>query len=319
MKITTKIAGVTAAVVATYLITQSLAANSTSAVLPDKAQAVVTLTESNVLSLNNEVNADTMAALMSKALELDSKVKSNDPLYLVLYTPGGDIQAGLEAIEFLNSLNRPVHTVTIFSASMGFQMVQGLGNRYITHFGTLMAHKAKGSFQGEFPGQLDSRYNYYLKKLGELDRITASKSRGKLTVDSFKALYENEYWIDGFDAVDAGLADGEVIVKCDQSLNGTHDDTIEFFGMKITLVFSNCPMITSPVAVGTKMATNKGTMTVEEFVARHGVIERPNFVTSITTDIPIAIMDKGVTIEMIQNKVKEIKTKYSKRPEVVRY
>jgi len=184
----------------------------------------LTLTRDNTIVLRDEVTQDSTAKVMAEAQRLDSKLKSNEPMYLVLDTPGGSIQSGLEMITFLKSLNRPVHTVTLFAASMGFQTVQGLGTRYITPFGTLMAHKARGGFQGEFPGQIDSRYVYYLKRLAELDRIAVSRSKGKYTEKTFAALYENEHWVDGFNAVQEGLADEVVGVKCDHSLNGTRGE-----------------------------------------------------------------------------------------------
>jgi ATP-dependent Clp protease protease subunit len=235
----------------------------------DKTSELV-LNSDNTIILDDEVNDETVARVTHKAQQMDSKLKSGDPIYLVLYTPGGSIQAGLEMITMLKGLNRPVHTVTLFAASMGFQTVQGLGTRYITPFGTLMAHKARGQFSGEFPGQIDSRYVYYIKRLNELDRITVSRSGGKLTEKSFKELYADEVWIDGFDAKNYGLADQVVTIKCDASLNGTRDNILNFMGFSIKLVLSACPLIMGPLEIVPLMQTDQGLIPLNEFLAKGG-------------------------------------------------
>jgi ATP-dependent protease ClpP protease subunit len=56
----------------------------------------------------------------------NQRFSSNEPIYLFLNTPGGSIQTGLEIIESLKGLDRPVSTVTLFAASMGFQIAQNL-------------------------------------------------------------------------------------------------------------------------------------------------------------------------------------------------
>jgi ATP-dependent protease ClpP protease subunit len=291
---------VKAALVAVAFAGTIAVVNQTSPAENKSDKKEIVLTDKNTLSLTSEVSDASMAALMSKAMALDSKTKSNDPIYLVLYTPGGSIQAGLEAIEFLKSLNRPVHTVTIFAASMGFQMVQGLGNRYITRFGTLMAHKAKGSFAGEFPGQIDSRYTYYVKKLNELDNITVGRTGGKLTDAAFKALYENEYWVDGFDALGKGLVDEVTAVRCDASLSGTREETESFLGFSVKLNFSKCPMIIAPVGAEAEVLTsNMGILPLPVFLQKGGVFG----VISTVTNVPHPTM-LNLTLDEI-NKTKD--------------
>jgi ATP-dependent protease ClpP protease subunit len=280
----------------------------------------VTLTSDNVLILNDAVDGETVAKIMKKATELNAKLPSKEPIYLVLYTPGGSIQDGIEMITFLKSLNRPVHTISIFAASMGFQTVQGLGERYVTEFGTLMAHKAKGSFSGEFPGQIDSRYVYYLQRLNELDKKVVARSKGKLTMEKFRAMYENEHWVEGQAAVNEGLADSVVTVRCDQSLSGTHQQVYNFFGFTIALQYSNCPMITSPIAVEVMVHTDRGMVNLDKFLQMGGSLvkkstyERQQEIEINKTvlgpnklpDVP-EISVEGVTIEKINAEITKIK------------
>lgn len=278
------------------------------------------LTSDNVIVLNQEFDDMTTATVMKQAQDLDAKLKSNEALYLVLYTPGGSIQAGLELIEFFNGLNRPVHTVTLFAASMGFQTVQGIkGSRYITKYGTLMAHKPRGGFIGEFPGQIDSRLGYYLKRINELDETVVKRSNGKYKdIKEWQAVYANEHWVDGFNAINEGLVDSIVSLKCDHSLNGNAVVPYHFFGFTIMVTFSKCPAIQGPLGVEAQIHTNKGVMPVAEFLAKGGIFPKailPQIGSSSSNDYTyydpntLIATTQGLTIEIINAKVNELKEK----------
>lgn len=213
----------------------------------------VTLTKDNTLVMNDYFEGETVAKVEQLAKTLDAKIPTGEPLYLVIDSGGGSIEAGIELIENLNTLNRPVRTITIFSASMGFQTVQGVkGNRLVLENGTLMSHKARGFFYGEFPGQLDSRYAHYLKRVQRLDKKAVERTKGKLNDKSYAAAIQNEMWCDGQDCVNAGYADQVVTAACDQSMKGEHNriaDRFLYMGHTIEIVetMSNCPLVTSPL------------------------------------------------------------------------
>ncbi len=213
----------------------------------------IVLTKDNMLVMNDIFEDETVANLIARAKELDGKLKSNDPLFLVIKSPGGSIDAGIELIENLNNLNHTVHTLTIFSASMGFQTVQGIkGKRLVLANGTLMSHKARGSFSGEFPGQLDSRYAYYLNRVIRLDKTAAARTGGKHTLKSYQSLIENEYWCDGDDCIKQGFADYIANASCDASLNGKHNklaDRFMYMGhiVEIIEIYSDCALNSNPL------------------------------------------------------------------------
>lgn len=240
----------------------------------EKSTREIILTDDNLVTLRDSFNDSSVSEVIQRIKALDAKLSSGYPIYLFLDTPGGSIQKGLELMEFVKGLNRPVHTITLFAASMGFQTVQGLGERYVLYHSALMSHKARGSFSGEFGGglsQLDARFAFWLKRIDQLDRQTVSRTKGKQTLESYRRSYDNELWLTGEEAVAAGYADEVVSVKCDSTVNGTEQSEIDLMFFSVTVTFSKCPVNTAPLAVSASIMTNKGKLTLEEFLAKGGV------------------------------------------------
>lgn len=237
------------------------------------ARKEIVLTKDNTLILNQAFTGQSVSTLIGQAKKLDANMKSGYPIYLFLNTPGGSVQAGLELIEFFRGVNRPVHTITLFAASMGWQLVQNLGQRYVLQYGVLMSHKASGGFRGEFGGggsQLDSRYHLWLRRLGMLDQQTVDRTNGKKTLKQYQSEYDNELWLNGAEAVERGYADAVVNIRCDNTLEGTTSNEVRAFGFNIAVDFDKCPLRTSPVSVTSELRTNKGYMSLDKFMSSGG-------------------------------------------------
>lgn len=234
----------------------------------------IQFTKKNTLVLNDAVMPDTVAALIEEARRMDSEMKSGEPIYLFLNTPGGSIQDGLELIENLKSLNRPVHTVSLFAASMGFQIVQNLGQRYVLENSVLMSHEAYGGFKGSFShgsSQLDAIYGLWLKRIEEMDKITVARTNGKQTLESYRKAYSKDLWLTGQQSVEGGYADQVVSARCDTSMSGTKSQIVYFMGMPIQLIFSECPLNVNILDIQVLVPTNKGLIRLTDFLAAGGV------------------------------------------------
>ncbi len=238
--------------------------------------ADVILSDRNALSLKGEVSDESVGKLIKQLRELDTDKEAGEPIYLVLYTPGGSIQAGLELIEAAKGMRRPVKTITIFAASMGFQTAQNLEERLILESGVLMSHKARGGYTGEFDSgnesQLDSRISLWKQRIKELDLKTVERTKGKQTLQSYMKAYENELWLTGHQAVEGGYADRTATVRCDSSLNSSEEQVFSSFGMEVRVKFSRCPLQTGPESVEMHIKTNRGTMAIEEFTSKGGIL-----------------------------------------------
>lgn len=208
----------------------------------------ITLTDQNTLALNGQVDGNSMQGLMSGLQELN-KIQTDEPIYLVINSPGGSVYDGFDFIRFAETSKRPIHTVTIFAASMAFQIVEALGNRYVTSYSTLMSHKASGGFKGEFPGQLDSRYAHVLSHIIEQDKHVIKRTNGKQTLESYAQLIQNEYWANSSKAINDGFADEQVSVECSESLQGNVEKEIDLGFFSANVIFSKCPLITEPLGI----------------------------------------------------------------------
>lgn len=276
-----------------------------------KKGSEITLTTDNLVIMRSDFNPSSVSKVIEETHALDSKLPSGYPIYLFLYTPGGSITAGLEMFEALKGLNRPVHTITLFAASMGFQTVQQLGKRYILKYGTLMSHKARGGFQGEFgdgESQLDSRYGQWLRLIGILDADTVARTNKKQTLQSYRAAYAPELWLNGEEAVKQGYADEVVTLKCDSELNKKETSQIFNLGFfSVEAFFAGCPLRTQPTKMSLVMETTEGSMSVDKFVQKGGKFGSCNVAPTtnswgeeIASTPKLCAIDPSLTLEIMQ-------------------
>lgn len=265
-----------------------------------KDQTIV-LTSKNTIALTDQVSDESAAKVFLEAMELDVNLSKGTPINLVLYTPGGSVQAGLELMQNLNSLGRPINTITIFAASMGFQLVQNLGERQILSSSILMSHNASGGAEGEFGGgkesQLENRILFWKRRVQSMDEQTVKRTKGKQTLESYRNAYDHELWLNGAESIDQGYADRLVNARCDKSLSGTRHQNIKFMGMNISVGFSKCPLITGPLSVEVNVLTNKGTtMTYSEFTNLGG----QTGAVCMTNKEALCLADPTVSLETIE-------------------
>lgn len=211
------------------------------------AEQVITLSDSNTVSLSAAVDDFEVARLQN---ELTTKCAANpgQDITLVLYTPGGSVVAGRNFIDFVRTMDCKVNTLTIFAASMGYQFIQGLGNRYVLPGAIIMSHRAAiNGVGGQIPGEANTRIGFYTDYSMELDEMAAK--RVGLSLSDYRLLVLNEFWATGKTAVTLNHADEVVLAKCDSSLSGSVVKRIDTMFFSYDVTFSNCPLITGPLNV----------------------------------------------------------------------
>jgi ATP-dependent protease ClpP protease subunit len=209
----------------------------------------IELNDTNTVVLNDYFDSISVTRVTERLKELDQdSTVEDEPIFLVINSGGGSIFAGLELINFAKGLNREVHTISHFAASMAFETVQSLGDRLVFDYGVLMSHKARGVAYGEYPGQLDNRLAMNKRIVDLMEKQAVRRTSGKLTIEKYRNLIENEYWCVDTDCKKTGFIDEVVSARCDESLAGTHDLTDTFFlqGAKVDVIYSysNCPLQT---------------------------------------------------------------------------
>lgn len=208
----------------------------------------ITLNSKNSVSFNQAFTSDYIAKKSREIMTKHYQLSPKESIYLVLNTPGGSVTDGNHFIDFIKALGRPVHTITIFAASMGYQTVQALGQRYIIPSGNLMSHRGTlGGISGQIPGEIEVRLAFWKKMMIELDN-RASKRIG-MSQEAYASLIHNELWLTSSDALKGKHADEIVDVVCDNTLGGTHNDTVMTPFGPFEVQFSNCPLITGPLQV----------------------------------------------------------------------
>ena len=208
----------------------------------------IELNSRNTINFNQAFTSQYVAQKQLESILLCA-TNLGQEINLVLYTPGGSVSAGQRFFDTLKALPCTFNTITIFSASMGYQTVQQLGKRYILPSGILMSHRASvNGLRGEVFGELDSILNLIKSNVDELD-VVASERVG-ISLYDYRLQIRDELWLTGEQAVVSNHADEVVLVRCDKSLMGTSSQKVNTIFGSFEAEFSDCPIIIGPVSIG---------------------------------------------------------------------
>lgn len=212
-------------------------------------EGVIALTAHNTVALAVPIFDDSAKDVQLALMRRDAQLKRGEPIYLVLDSPGGSISAGNLIIETAKSLNRPVHTVTLFSASMSFVISQHLDKRYVVPSGQMMSHRAYiGGLEGQVPGNAVTRLNALIADLDAIDSRIIKRSGYSL--EAYRAMVADELWMGSESAIKMRFADEETLVSCDKTLFDTiRTERFSLWGLEIEMDFSNCPTVRYPTAI----------------------------------------------------------------------
>ena len=205
------------------------------------------LTPENTVSIRGEVSDSSMAQAMDDLLTQDLKRGDKQyPIYLVIDSPGGSIDAGEMFIQYAKTV-RNLKTVTIFAASMGSAIAQALsGERLITENGVMMFHRAAAGLRGQFEtGEIESRLQFYKDIVIGMEK--RNSARVGLSLADYKSKVVNEWWVVGSANLSAKTADTLTTIVCSKELLQSRSDKIlrTLFGA-LRVKFNDCPLMRVP-------------------------------------------------------------------------
>lgn len=161
----------------------------------------------NVVVFNNEVDSYSVEDTIRRIQENE---RNGEDLYIILDCPGGSVFEGARLISYMESAKIKVNTVVYgMAASMCAHIHAHGAKRYVLDRSTLMYHQASGGVQGPVKG-MKNLLGYVDRTVQKLDAYIAD--RAGMSRQQFDSLVSVDFWIDGEDAVNMGLADALVTV-----------------------------------------------------------------------------------------------------------
>lgn len=198
---------------------------SSSPALNKTNKIVQRISTQRVVYFNDQFHVDSVQQAIAKLKDLEAK--SNEPIYLLIDSPGGSVIDGGSLASQMEASKAPVYTVcTRLCASMAAITHSYGAKRYALDRAILMYHPASGGARGQVPNMVS-----LLKTISRyVDRMNAnivSRSNGKLSKADFETLVAYELWIDSEDALEKGLIDGIVSLNVPmyESSSGQAEET----------------------------------------------------------------------------------------------
>lgn len=173
----------------------------------------ITLTPANSLFFIGEIEPAMMAqtmAILQKKVE-----RNNNPIYLVLYSPGGQLDPLKLAVPFLQKMKN-VNTITVMAASGAAAISQiAPGRRYAVKRAEILFHKVR--IYPNRPFTIDDA-NQFIKNMTGLDSYfnKLCSARLKITPTEYVVKVTGDDWVlNANEAVKVGAIDEVITAVCD--------------------------------------------------------------------------------------------------------
>jgi ATP-dependent Clp protease protease subunit len=206
---------------------------------------LIELKKDNFISLRETITQDSSSRLLAKLNTIENK---HNTIYLYINSPGGNVIAGLEIINYIKSLQRREKQIICIAhnaMSMAFVIFQYCSERYILYSSTLMQHQMSLGIKGKLY-DINSRMAYMNSMEIKMNQDQAT--RLNLSLDNFTRLIQNDWWLYAEDILLHNAADKIVSLFC--SFDNFEETTIinSLFG-DITIKYSACPIINYPLQI----------------------------------------------------------------------
>lgn len=159
-----------------------------------------------IIFLGTEINSNISNIIVAQLLFLESVSKEN-PIYLYINSPGGDVYSGLSIYDTMHIVKPKIITIcTGLGASMAAVLLAGgeKGDRCALKHSRMMIHQPSGGGRGQVSDvEIILKEMVEIKK--ELYKILAEKT-GK-TIEEIERDSNRDYWMSSTEAKEYGLID----------------------------------------------------------------------------------------------------------------
>lgn len=166
-----------------------------------------------IIFLGEEIDDVVANIINAQLLFLDTEEENNDPIWLYINSPGGDVYSGLAMYDTMQAIKAPVYTCVMgIAASMAFLLaIAGeKKHRLALKHSRLMMHQPWGGPGGVQATDLEI-YNKEMQELkGDMIKIMA-KHTGQ-SEDTIRNDAERDFWMNTVRAKEYGAID-KIITK----------------------------------------------------------------------------------------------------------
>lgn len=167
--------------------------------------------QSKVLVLKDEV-ADANMSVLSESLKSMTKTPSSNPVFLVIDSPGGSVDAGMNFINTMRAAKeaRNVKVTCVITSraySMAAIIAAACHKTYILPTADMMFHNVTYGVRGT-PALIKSRTTHMESYIKELEALIASQLG--MPLSTYEALTRDELWLTARQAAAKGFVDGIV-------------------------------------------------------------------------------------------------------------
>ena len=159
-----------------------------------------------MVRLSGGINTKLINKATTKLLELEGE--SNEPIWLMIDSYGGSVDAGYILIDTIKGMRSPVYAVVVSKAySMAAIITAYCAKRYIYPHATMMFHEASYGAIGEDPS-IRSRVEFNVRYLDRIHRELAKIL--KLPTKKYRERIRDAWWVLAQEAVNANMVDAIV-------------------------------------------------------------------------------------------------------------
>lgn len=177
-----------------------------------KFKSVIEVKEEQTIKVEGIVNNEMADNFIE---EFEAKEKLGKPLFIMINSPGGDVEAGLRMVRAIKASKVPtIGYCSQLCASMAYYILEYTDTRLMPIGSTVMGHRLQIGLAMKQTEPLPYIISMLRKLESEEKHINQYVAkRTKLSYRTYMAMINEEIWMDDVDALAAGFIDQSVIIK----------------------------------------------------------------------------------------------------------